>query len=370
MSKLGRVMMIGIRGKTLTNEEKKFIVDNEVAGVTLFDRNIESPDQVRLLCQDLQNLRSQMTHNEPLIIAIDQEGGRVARLKNPFTRWPALKYLGDADNLQASFLFARSMGYELKAVGINTDWAPCVDVFTNPNNQVIGDRAVSTQADQVARHGSALVRGYLRSGIAPCAKHFPGHGHTLIDSHDDLPVEDATVERLKQVELIPFQQAISAGVPLIMTGHLHFPKIDAKWPVSLSPFLLQTLLRQEMNYKGVLVTDDLGMKAMSKHYSTRESAVQALKAGADLLLYCNDFDQPGEAIKAVEGALKSGELAQPRFEEALQRVTSLRKIYLGESFAFQLNQDLFQMVGHPKFSELAENIKSGNLPDDFLGKFD
>lgn len=369
MNNIGQLIMIGISGHSLTPAEESFIVQNQIGGVTLFARNIASPNQVRDLCDQLQEASRKIPGSPIMTIAIDQEGGRVARLRSPFTLWPPLKHLGDLDNAQASFLFARSMGYELRAVGINTDWAPCVDIFNNPKNTVIGDRAVSDQAEAVAKHASALIRGYLRSGIAPCAKHFPGHGHTLIDSHDELPVEDLDLKRVQQVELLPFLQSIRAGVPLIMTGHIQFPQIDSQWPVSLSKLFLQDLLRTQMNYDGLIVTDDLGMKAMTKYYSPQQTSVRALQAGADILLYCNDFDLPPKGISAVQAALASGELDAAAIEKSIQRVHRFKQIYLANSQPFD-RSDLYQFVGHPKFMEFAERIKEGRMSEDFLNQFD
>lgn len=180
---IGQHVLIGCSGLALTQDEKKFIVENNISGVVLFSRNVSEPKQVRDLCDEIQSLRQLTPEKTPIYTAIDMEGGRVARLKAPFTIWPPLKKLGDLDSPQTSFEFAYAMGMELKAVGINLDFAPCIDIFTNPKNTVIGDRAVSTDPEMVAKHASALIRGYIKAGVIPCAKHFPGHGDTIIDSH-------------------------------------------------------------------------------------------------------------------------------------------------------------------------------------------
>src|SRR5580698_798372 len=195
--KIGQLMIIGLRDTTLSQDEAEFIVRNNIGGVILFARNIESPEQVHRLCQSIQQLRMKTRDKLPLFISIDMEGGRVARLKKPFTVWPAISQLGTIDSTSLSFKMAMAMGEELSAVGINLDFAPCVDVLTNPSNKVIGDRSISADPEQVAKHASALVRGYIKSGVVACAKHFPGHGNTLVDSHDDLPVENLDLERLK-----------------------------------------------------------------------------------------------------------------------------------------------------------------------------
>ncbi len=326
--KLGQLLMIGVSGLSLTSEEKKFIIENNISGVTLFGRNVKEPDQVRELCLELQSLRHEMSDKTPLYIAIDMEGGRVARLKPPFTQWPPLKKLGDLDSPTLSFNFAMAMGAELKAVGINVDWAPCLDVFTNPENKVIGDRSLGSDCELVGKHASALIRGYLKSEITPCAKHFPGHGNTLIDSHEELPIEEVTREILEQRELVPFKRAVKARVQMIMTSHILFNNIDPKWPCTLSEIFLKKILREELRYKGLIVTDDLGMKALAKYHEVKKIPVRALQAGADLLLYCNEPQSPPTALEALTAALENKELSTELVGQIHQRILAHKKEYL------------------------------------------
>ena len=253
------------------------------------------------------------------------EGGRVARLKAPFTQWPAIQRLGQIDSTSVAFRFAMGMASELKAVGINLDFAPCVDVLTNPKNVLIGDRALSSDPEMVAKLGSALVRGFVKGGIIPCAKHFPGHGHTVIDSHLDLPVEDLDLKRLQDVELIPFKKVFRARLDMVMTAHIKFPKIDAEWPVTLSKTFIQDILRKEMRYRKVVVSDDLDMLALANHYAVEKIPVLALQAGCDILLYCNNFDHPQMAISAIEKALKDHHLTAKQIDESYNRVVSLKR---------------------------------------------
>jgi len=187
---IGQLFFIGLEGPALTSKEADFIVKNNIGGVTLFGRNLKTPIELHKLCSDLHNLKSRMPAKAPLFIAIDMEGGRVHRLKAPFTQWPSLGKVAALDSTSVAFKFANMMGIELKAMGINLDFAPCVDVLTNPKNILIGDRSLGEDPEYVAKMASALVRGYIKAGIVTCAKHFPGHGNTIIDSHEDLPVED------------------------------------------------------------------------------------------------------------------------------------------------------------------------------------
>lgn len=365
---LGQHMFIGLSGKTLTEDEKKFIVENNIGGVTLFGpRNLESPEQIRNLCAEIQSLRHRMKDKAPLFIGIDMEGGRVHRLKAPFTQWPALRKLGDLDSPTASFNFAYLMGLELKAVGINLNYAPCIDIFTNPKNTVIGDRALGTNAEIVSKHASALIRGYMKADIVPCAKHFPGHGDTVIDSHHDLPVEQADLARLEQVELVPFKKAFRSRLDLLMTAHIYFPKIDPEWPATLSEIFLKKILREELRYRGFVITDDLGMKALSARYSAEVIPVRALQAGVDMLLYCNEPETPPIALAALEKALADKKLTEDQVLASHKRILSLKadNLKTPDPQDFKSSQ---QVIGSPLHKKLSEGIQKGEVPAEFVGQ--
>lgn len=362
---IGQHMLIGVSGLALTESEKKFIVENNISGVVLFARNLSTPEQIRDLCAEIQSLRHKMASKAPLFIGIDMEGGRVHRLKPPFTQWPPLKLIGDLDAPTVAFHFAHRMGLEMMAVGINLDFAPCVDVFTNPLNTVIGDRAVSTDPHQVEKMASALVRGYIKSGILSCAKHFPGHGHTVIDSHEELPVEEADLKRLHEVELVPFKKALRSRVDMVMTGHILFKSVDKDWPVTLSEFFLKKMLRDDLKYKGLVITDDLDMKAMAKHYDKGFIPVRSLQAGADLLLYCNEPESPPVAIETIMNAVAQGQHSKAELEYTLKRILDVKKIKM-------LNPDpkpiaeAMEIVGHPDHQYLADCLRKQVMPEGML----
>lgn len=362
---VGQLVMIGVSGKALTADEKKFIVGNNISGVTLFSRNIESPQQVRQLCAEIQSLRHQMPDQAPLFIAIDMEGGRVARLKDPFTVWPPQKKLGDLDNATVSFHFTNKMGQELKAIGINLDFSPCLDVFTNPKNTVIGDRSISTDAETVARHASALIRGFIKAEVIPCAKHFPGHGNTLIDSHEDLPIEDADRKRLEEVELVPFKRAFRSRVDLIMTAHMMFPNIDKDWPVTLSEIFLKKILREDCRYRGLVITDDLDMKALAKHYDPQLIPIRALQAGADILLYCNEPDSPPKAIESVISGIAQGQLDPKMIEGLHAKILTYKKEKIKNPEPLPWEQAI-KIIGHADHLKLSSAIASGVVPEGLL----
>jgi beta-N-acetylhexosaminidase len=364
---IGGHVCIGISGLSVTEEEKKFIIENNIAGVTLFSRNVKDPRQVFELTQELHALGAQTKAKAPFVVAIDMEGGRVARLKNPFTEWPPLKRYGDLDSPTVSFLGYQSLGAELAAVGINVDFAPSLDVFNNPKNQIIGDRSIGTEPELVAKHGSALIRGLLKSGVLPCVKHFPGHGHTVIDSHEELPIEEATLEQLRSVELIPFKKAFKSKAQLVMTAHIRFKNIDPDWPVTLSKKFLNDILRDELRFNGLIITDDLDMKAMTNHYSKDQIPVQALLAGADLLLYCNEPESQKIAVEAIEKAVKDGVISAAQLEASYRRNLEFRsqniKCYLGLSW-----EKSQKLVGHPDHIALSDAIKKGAVPASIINK--
>ncbi len=257
------------------------------------------------------------------------------------------------------------MGTEMRAVGINLDFAPCVDVFSNPKNTVIGDRALSTDPEQVAKLASALVRGFIKSGIIPCAKHFPGHGNTLIDSHEDLPVEEKDLEQLKATELVPFKKVFRARLDMVMTAHIKYPKVDPKYPASLSDVFIQKILREEMRFRQIVITDDLDMGALAKNFSVEEIPVRALEAGNDILLYCNKFDHPQKALDAVQKALKDGRLTAKQIDESYNRVVALKKDVLKEPDPMDLAKTQ-SIVASAEHDQLSKAIIAGSVPAHLL----
>lgn len=362
---IGQHFIIGVSGHALTADEKKFIVQSNIGGICLFGRNVADPKQVRDLCAEIQSLRHQQVDKVPLFIGIDMEGGRVHRLKPPFTAWPPLRKLGDLDAPTVSFHFANDMGKEMRAVGINLDFAPCVDVFTNPANTVIGDRSISSDPEIVARHASALVRGYKKADILTCAKHFPGHGNTVIDSHEDLPIEHADFDKLEACELIPFRKAFKSRVDMVMTSHIKFPLIDPNWPVTLSEIFIKQIIRDEFRFRGLVITDDLGMKAMTKHYGIEEVPVRALKAGVDLLLYCNDPEVPAQAYEAVLEATAQGNLQLEDLKQSYQRIIEFKKAAIPHPDPLPLSE-VIKVVGNPEHLKVAAAIASGQMPEGLL----
>lgn len=362
---LGQHFFIGLKGLTLLPDEKKFIVENNIGGVILFGRNIQSPEQVHSLCSEIASLRHQMPDKAPLFISIDQEGGRVARLRAPLTVWPPLSKLGDIDNPTVSFHVMHRIGTELKALGINLDFAPCIDVFTNPKNTVIGDRAISNEIDKVTKHASALVRGFIKADVIPCVKHFPGHGNTLIDSHEELPIENISLQELENTSLLPFKKAFKSRADLVMMAHILFPQIDPDYPVTLSDIFINKILKERCRYRGLIITDDLGMKALTSHHNTEDIAIRALQIGVDLLLYCNDLDAPPIAMEALMSACSQGKINSDQVRSSTQKILEYKQIKIKNPDPLPFHE-IRHLLGHEDHQRLAAAVLKGYVPNELI----
>ncbi|MGH9409195.1 MAG: beta-N-acetylhexosaminidase [Vicinamibacterales bacterium] len=322
---VGQLAIVGFDGATLPADVRAIAREFDLGGVIFFARNVVEPEQVAELSREAQALASEL----PLWVSIDQEGGRVARLKRPFTEWPPMRALGRAGDDGLARRFARALAAELKAVGISLDYAPVLDVNTNPNNPVIGDRALSERAEDVARLGRAIIETLQREGIAACGKHFPGHGDTSTDSHHELPLLDHPPDRLQAVELVPFKAAIAAGVASIMTAHILIPSLDEENPATLSPAIVDGLLKRDLGFGGVVLSDDLDMKAISGRFGYAEATVRAIAAGCDVVLMCApNAEAQVVALEAVLRAVETERLPERRVDDALARHRRMKERFL------------------------------------------
>jgi beta-N-acetylhexosaminidase len=321
--KIGQLFMVGFEGREVTPDLADWMATYAWGGVIIFGRNVESPAQLLALTQGLQASVETRSHL-PLLIAVDQEGGRVARLRAPFTAFPSAAKVGQNGLEPVAYEVGRALGRELGAVGINMDMAPILDVLTNPANTVIGDRAFSAEPQGVARLGTAFIRGIHAAGVLAVGKHFPGHGDTRLDSHVTLPVSERTVAQLKSCELLPFQEAIAVGLEAIMTAHVIYKAWDPLHPGTLSPSILTGILRAEIGFPGVIITDDLGMAAVSETLPWDEIPLRALRAGVDLLLICHHRQRQEQAYTRVLRAVQHGELPETLVDRAVARVQGLK----------------------------------------------
>ncbi len=363
--KIGPSLIVGIQGTSLTSEEAAFLVRENIGGIILFKRNFESPRQLFDLSTELRSLAKRKGDKTPFFISVDQEGGRVARFRAPFTEWPPMAAVGKIDSASVAFKVAQVLAQELAAVGVNLNFAPSVDIFTNPANTVIGDRSLSSDMETVAKLGSALVRGMIKGGVLPVAKHFPGHGNTLIDSHDELPIENKSLAELEACEIEPFKRAFKARLGIVMSSHLMFPKIDPTWPVSLSEIFLKNILRDQLRFRGLVISDDLDMKALTKHHAKGKIAVRALQAGSNILCYCNEPDSPPTAIDAIEKAVRDKELPLQVLVDNATRIHAL-KTDAGFDSAPLVWAESERIVGAAKHRELSDAIRAGAVPASLL----
>jgi beta-N-acetylhexosaminidase len=320
--RIGQLLIGSFQGTDVPAEFRSFAREFDLGGVTLFRRlgNIESPEQVAALAFDVQRLGIE----SPAWVGIDQEGGRVARLRSPFTEWPPMAVLGRSEDSRLAARFARALAAELSAVGISLDYAPVLDILTNPKNPVIGDRALGERPEQVARLGRVIIEELQRGGIAACGKHFPGHGDTATDSHLELPIVEHAPDRLRAIEFVPFKAAIEANVAFIMTAHVLVTAIDDARPATLSPKVVQEILRNELGFRGAIVSDDLEMKAIADRHSAAEAAVGAIAAGCDAVLMCGqgtsaDLQRQVQALEGLIHAVEQQRLPLTRVEDALAR---------------------------------------------------
>jgi len=324
---IGQFLIGSIPGATIPAELRSLAREFDLGGVILFSRNIEAPEQVAELSAESEALGRTM----PAWVSVDQEGGRVARLKEPFTTWPPMATLGRAGRESEALAerFAKALAEELLAVGITLDYAPVLDIHTNPKNPVIGDRALAERAEDVARLGRVIIRGLQGAGLAACGKHFPGHGDTSTDSHFELPLVEHELERLRAIEFEPFRAAVAEQVAFIMTAHVLVPALDENRPASLSPHIVQTLLREELKFEGVILSDDLEMKAVSAQYAVPDAAVDAVRAGCDAVLVCHgDVDLQARTLEALVKAVESGEIPATRCDDALVRLKRVKQRFL------------------------------------------
>ena len=323
--KIGQMVMCGFDGKQPTDGIRMLIREYRIGSIIYFRRNVGTAEETASLSAALQEAAADVS-DVPLWIAVDQEGGMVARIDRDVAVMPGNMALGAARDAGLAYETALASARDLRRMGINFNLAPCLDVNNNPANPVIGVRSYGERPELVAKLGSAAIRGYQAGGVAACAKHFPGHGDTVADSHLELPVVPHDPRRLDRVELAPFRAAVEAGVDAVMTAHVRFPAHeDRAIPATLSPRILTGLLRERLGFSGMIVTDCLEMKAISDTVGVGRGAVMAVKAGADLVLVSHRLDRQLEALEALHDAVLSGEIGMERIDDAVRRILAAKR---------------------------------------------
>jgi beta-N-acetylhexosaminidase len=361
---VGQICWIGFHGTRMTPDLARRVGAGECGAVVLFKRNLEisaGPDgeviDLDALTALIAALHAAAPASAPLLVAVDQEGGVVQRVRAPATRWPAMmSHDRVADDEATAEAVGAAMGAELRALGFDVDFAPVLDIHTNPANPIIGDRAFGHDADSVSRRALAFARGLERAGILSCGKHVPGHGDTTTDSHLELPRIDHDLARLQAVELVPFARAAQAGLPMLMTAHVLFPALDREVPATLSPAVIQGLVRQQLGFAGVIVSDDLDMRAIADHYGIGAAAVAAIRAGCDVLLLCKDEGHQAEARAALLAEVARDPAFAARVAEAAGRIAAMKRDHAAAQARIPAPDR--SIIGSAEHRALAERLRA------------
>lgn len=350
--KAGQLLFIGLPNESVS---RNVAILNELkpGGLILFSRNISTLEQT---VNELNTYRQNPKMSYPLLVGIDQEGGRVSRLPEAFaTKFPTAAALGR--RASSARAIAKAMGDELYALGINLNFAPVLDINSNPHNPVIGDRSYGSTVASVWTSGQQVLLGLIDAGIIPVAKHFPGHGDTSTDSHKAVAIVSANEDLLESREIEPFHQAIKALAPAVMLGHLLVPALDSQHLTTVSKAIVSGLLRQKLGFNGVVLTDDLEMGAINQD-DIGEIAVQAILAGADLLLVCHSFAKQLTVRNALLAAIESGRISAKRLEQSLNRILALKERYRINKSPVDIGQAR-KVVGAVQHRQLASAINLG-----------
>lgn len=322
--KVGQMIFAGIKGTDITNETKKIISTHQVGGIILFKDNLKNANQSVSL---LNAIKQENTNNKvPLFLGVDEEGGRISRLPE-LTKLPTNEELGKRNDISLSYNIGKLLGKELSAFGFNLDFAPVLDINSNPDNPIIGDRSFGTDAELVSELGLQMMKGIQSEQVISVIKHFPGHGDTAVDSHKELPIIQKSLEELQALELIPFKHAVEQGAEVVMVGHILLPKIDSTYPASISERIITDVLREQLGYEGIIITDDMTMKAILNNLEIGESAVSAVKAGNDIVLVAHNYANVKKAIDSIIKAIEDGEITEQRIDESVKRILSIKKKY-------------------------------------------
>lgn len=322
--KVGQMIFAGIKGKVITNETKKIISTDQVGGIILFKDNLKNSHQSVTLLNALkeENIKNKV----PLFLGVDEEGGRISRLPE-LTKLPTNEDQGKRNDASLSYDIGKLLGKELSAFGFNLDFAPVLDINSNPDNPIIGDRSFGNDAELVSELGLQMMKGIQSEQVISVVKHFPGHGDTAVDSHKELPIIQKGLKDLHALELIPFTRAVEHGAEVIMVAHILLPKIDTTYPASISEEIITDVLRGQLGYKGIIITDDMTMKAILNNFEISEAAVSAVKAGNDIVLVAHDYAKVKKAKDAILQAVESGEITEQRIDESVKRILSIKKKY-------------------------------------------
>ncbi|WP_339315280.1 beta-N-acetylhexosaminidase [Paenibacillus sp. FSL R10-2734] len=347
--KIGQMLLVGIDGTVLDDQAKRMIAEDKVGGIILYKNNIQDLKGMVSLVNSMKESNSD--NPIPLFMSVDQEGGKVSRMPKEYASIPSNAKVGTRNDADAAEMMGKLLAREVISAGFNMNFAPVLDINSNPNNPVIGARSFGNSAELVSTLGIAEMKGIESEGVVPVVKHFPGHGDTSVDSHLDLPIVNKTAEELAKLEWLPFQAAIKEGTDAVMVAHILFPKLDPDKPASLSSKIIGELLREEMNYQGLVITDDLTMGAIMKNYDLANAAVDTVIAGSDILLIAHGYDNEQRVIDSLLDNVKKGKIQESRIDESVYRILALKAKY-------NLSDE---PVPVPDLTELNKDIKAWRL---------
>ncbi|MEW8961948.1 beta-N-acetylhexosaminidase [Paraclostridium dentum] len=320
--KIGQMILSGFNGTCFNEELNTLLNDLKVGGVILFSRNIEDSKQLKKLTSDIIDTNQDI----PFFISIDEEGGRVSRLPKDIKKFESSKSIGDRGDEKYAYENGREIGRILKNHNINMNFAPVLDIYSNPKNTVIGDRAFGDNEKVVSSMGIATMKGLRDENIIPVVKHFPGHGDTEIDSHLGVPIVEKNLKQLNELELIPFNKAIENGVGAVMVSHILIKEIDDKYPATLSYTMINDILRNDMKFENIVITDDMLMKAITDYISIEEASVKSIKAGADIILIGSDINKTKSVIERIKLAVTNNEISEERIDKSVYRILKQKEI--------------------------------------------
>lgn len=323
--KIGQMILAGVQGTTLDDQAKQMITDQKVGGIIFYANNVSTLEGTAKFVKSIKE--ANQSNPVPIFMSVDQEGGKVSRMPETVESIPSSRKVGETKDSALAETMGELLARQVQLAGFNVDFAPVLDVNSNPKNPVIGDRSFGSSAELVSRMGIAEMKGLRSEGIIPVVKHFPGHGDTSVDSHLDLPVVNKTEKQLAELEWIPFHAAVKEQVEAVMVAHILFPKLDPDHPASLSDVIIGEHLRGKFKYDGVVITDDLSMGAIAKNYKLDQAALATVKAGSDILLVAHSYESAKTIFDTLISAVKSGKITESRIDESVYRILALKQQY-------------------------------------------
>jgi beta-N-acetylhexosaminidase len=358
--KLAQMFIVGVPGTELSASSREFLEDYQPGGIIYFAQNYETPALVAEMSDAIQGTRDRQ-RNLPLFVSVDHEGGRVQRFRKPFTHFPEPVEIGEIGSPKLAFMVAEVMAKELKSVGVNVDYHPLCDIHTRASNPVIGSRSFGMDDEIVSKMSSAMVRGFVANGIIACAKHFPGHGDTTVDSHYDLPRVNVSWEKLQERELKPFIRAMKSKVDMIMTAHILNEALDPVYPATLSFSTIANRLRKELRYNRLVITDDMQMDAVAKHFGEEDMIALAINASCDILLYRHE-EKGRRAMDIAFKFLREGRISAENVEASYARIKEVKERMLLPTAP--LDMEKLSVIGCDAHQEVLSMVKEKRKPSE------